>query len=334
MLVRCSNRSSPRRCEASRSAKRFLLVAAVIFSCVAAHADESDKKDPGDFVLLFAGGAAGDNTSPTLRRLKERLRSLDPSHALLVFTGNYSDGELPDRGEEGREQAEKAILAHVEATVDFVRSGGRVYFLPGHRDFASGGTKAVRRLRAFLNEAFADAVGEPDADDRDVMPQASCGDPTLLELNDNLGLLLVNSEWWMQDWTNDPQANEDCEVKTRAGFDKPYSDALHSYRSRRLIVATHHPIKSYGRFGGSFTARAHLKPVPIVGTAWVLARQAGLVEQYENHPMVRSYLDLVFSEAERYGSYVFVSGHDASLQYLQLDKQVQIVSGTSSGESP
>jgi len=213
--------------------------------------------------------------------------------------------------------------------VDFVRGGGRVYFLLGHRDFAGGGTKTARRLRKFLNEAFAAAVGESDADDLDVMPQAGCGDPALVEINDNLGLLLVNSQWWMQDWTNDPQANEGCEVKTRAAFDKPFSDSLHSYRSRRLIVATHHPLKSYGEFGGSFTAGAHLTPLPIVGTIWVLARQAGLVEQYENHPMVRSYLDLIFAEAQRYGSYVFVSGHDASLQYLQIEKQVQLISGTS-----
>ena len=316
--------------EGGFSAQHFLLGATIILSSFAAHAEQFEKMDSGQFTLLFVGGAAGDNASPTLRRLKDRLRSLDPKRGLVVFTGNYSVGELPHQGEDGRAQAEDAILAHVAATADFAKRGGRVYFLPGHRDFAGGGTKAVRRLRKFLNRAFAQAVGDSDSDDLDVMPQASCGDTTLLELTDNLGLLLVNSQWWMQDWANDARANEGCDVKTRTAFEKTLQDSLRSYRTRRrLVIASHHPLRSYGELGGSFTVWAHLTPAPILGTAWVLARQAGLVEQYQNHPMVRSYLDVMLDEAQRYGSYVFASGHDANLQFLHVEKQVQLVSGTS-----
>ncbi|MBS1153017.1 MAG: metallophosphoesterase, partial [Myxococcaceae bacterium] len=220
-----------------------------------------------------------------------------------------------------------AVLAHFTATEDFVKRGGKVYFLAGDQDFAEGGTKAVRRLRKFLNRSFRAVAGDEDLD---VMPQAACGTATSLKLTDHLGLLLVNSQWWMQDWVGDPEFNEGCEAKTRRAFHGHLMDVMRGHRDRkRLIIASHHPLSSYGEHGGAFTAAAHLRPAPVVGTAWVLARQSGLVPQHQAHPLVHSYVELVLNEAERNGSYVFASGHDANLQYLVLDKQTQLISGTS-----
>jgi len=73
-----------------------------------------------------------------------------------------------------------------------------------------------------------------------------------------------------------------------------------------------------------------LSPVPVIASVWVLARYAGLVPQYANHPLVRAYTDLMFEETQRDGAYVFASGHDESLQYLQIQSQTQIIAGTSS----
>jgi hypothetical protein len=307
------------------------LVLAVLLSPLAVFAAK-EGNPARDFTMIFVGGSAGDGTTPTLTKLKERLQSLEPKNAVVVFTGNYSVGELPSESDVGRDTAERHILAHVLATQDFYKRGGKVYFLVGHQDFAEGGTKAVRRLRKFLNSAFEAVLGERDPNDKntvDVMPEAACGTPTRLEVTDKVGLLLVNSQWWMQDWLGDPDFNEGCEAKTRKSFQGNLMDMFRSYRNRRLVIASHHPMASYGQLGGAFTAGAHASPFPIVGTAWVLARQAGLVPQYQNHPMVNSYVELVLNEADRNGSYVFASGHDANLQHLTLKRQAQVISGTS-----
>ncbi len=89
-------------------------------------AQASDKKSDASFTLVFAGGAHGDADSPTLVQLKARLAQLEPDDAAVVFTGNYMNGELPAEGEKGREDAERALNAHIDATLDFVKRGGNV----------------------------------------------------------------------------------------------------------------------------------------------------------------------------------------------------------------
>lgn len=298
-----------------------LLIAALLapFAALA----EADKKSS---TLLFVGGSGGHGATPTLERLKGRLGELDPKRGVVVFTGNYSTAELPPEGP-GRAAAERHVLAHVTATQDFVKRGGQVYFLAGHTDFAEGGSKAVRRLRKFLNRSYE---GDDESDDKlDVMPLANCGDLVELNLSESLTLVLFNSQWWMQDWVADPDSNEGCDLKTRMQFQLRMQSVFSGNRNRRLVVASHHPIASYGELGGAFTAGAHVRPAPILGTIGVLARQAGLVPQYQNHPMVRSYTDLLLDGARRYGGFVFASGHDASLQVLSFAGQTQLVSGSS-----
>jgi hypothetical protein len=309
--------------------KLFLAAAAMLPFEARAEGEEDNQRRP--ITIIAVGGANGDDSSPTLTALRTRLSSLDEQSGIVIFTGNYGGAELPAEDEEGRAQIEKAVLAHFEATADFVQRGGRVYYLPGHQDFAGGGTQAVSRLRALLNRRYRTLAprGEAEKRERDVMPQAACGDLTLLELNDDVGLLLVNSQWWMQEHVEDPDHNEGCEVKSRATFRTQFSAALNDYRGRRLIVAMHHPLRSYGELGGEFTGSAHLSPFPIAGSVYVWARQGGLVSQHFSHPLVRSYVDYALERARTFGAFIFVSGHDANLQWVTVKNQTQLISGAS-----
>jgi len=275
-----------------------------------------------DTTLFFVGGAHGEGSSPTLEQLEARLKTADPKTDVVVFTGNYARTELPEEDDPARASVERAVMAHVKATKAFAAEGGRVYYLPGHLDFAAGGSKAVKRLRKFLNEAY----GEPT---EDVMPEAACGEPAVIELNDGLGLALVNSQWWMQEWEDDPHANQGCKVKSREAFALYFRDALNDFRTRRLVVAMYHPLLSYGEMGDSYSLQSHLQPAPIVGTVSVLLSQVGLVPQHRNHPRFHSFVKLLTSETARYGSFVFASGHDENLQLLTVEGQTQIIAGTS-----
>jgi len=312
--------------------RRSHLAAAAAVACAfaALNASAAGRKPgaAGPYTLVFAGGSAGDGLTPALRGLGERLAALDPKRTVVVFTGNYAAGELPEEGAPGRPAAEAAVLAHADATRDFAARGGRVYFLLGHRDFPEGGTRAAVRLRRLLDGAFEAATGR----ERRVAPEATCGTPVLVELGPRAALLLVNSQWWMQESRLDPELNDGCDVRTSEAFETAVVSALRDWRDRRLVIAAHHPLKSWGETGGAFTVEAHADPAPLAGSAWVFARQLGLVPQHQAYPLVRAYSELLFEEAERVGAFVFVSGHDESQQHLALGRQTQLVSGTSARE--
>ncbi len=312
------------------SAPRCAFAAALLVATTPLLAYAKDEGPAQPLTFIFVGGAHGDDAAPTLTHLKGRLATADPESTLVVFTGDYAQGELPAKGDEDREQVERSLGAHVAAVKEFFDRGGRVYFLPGPLDFDEGGTKAVRRMRKELNAQLA--ASRPD-EKIDVMPEAACGDGTLLELSPNVALLLANTQWWMQNGAEDPNFNDACDTKSRKAFLGNIGDAMRRYRSRRLIIAMHHPLDSWGEHGGHFTAAAHLDPAPVVGTALVVARKAGLVPQYQASPFVHRLALAVRNEADRYGSFVFVSGHDENLQALKLGPQLQLVSGTSASQA-
>jgi hypothetical protein len=283
--------------------------------------------------LIVVGGTAGETPSPTLDRLEERLASADPESTIVIFTGNYSSaGGMPGKSHDNRSTVERDVKVHVDAVREFVRRGGRAFFLSGNDDYE--GRKDVRRLRKFINRELNGAF--PDDDHHvDVMPNADCGEPTTVELGEFGALLVINSQWWMQDWKAHARFNEGCEYDSRGQLTTAFDLLTRKHRTKRVVVAMHHPLKSLGEYGGHFKAVEHFKP-PIAGSINVWAKKGGLGEQYRNHVKYDSLASSFQASAEKSGALVFVSGHDRSLQYLQVGQrvpQVQIVSGSSGQEA-
>ena len=104
----------------------------------------------------------------------------------------------------------------------------------------------------------------------------------MIELNPRSVLAILNTQWWMQNWEAKARTNEACALKTSSQFGVAFLGIIKKYRTRRVIVALHHPLESLGTYGGSIPAIEHLEP-PLLGSIWVWARQGGLVPQYRNH---------------------------------------------------
>jgi hypothetical protein len=281
--------------------------------------------------ILVVGGAGDGDPTKTLHALQERLRASLAQRTVLVFTGNYlRQGELPEAEHEERDEAESALQGYVRVARDLRAAGGRVFFLPGHRDYGSGGRRGPRRLRRFLEDSLH---SEDEHDELSVMPVADCAEPEVLELEDGVTVLaFVNSQWWMQDHSQDEKANQGCEFKRRAQLAFAFEGIVKKYRTKRLVVLAHHPLRSHGPYGGRFRPVDYAWP-PVLGLFDVVGKQTGLFPQYRSHPLYSSYADTIAGSAKKFGSFVFASGHDRSLQVLDVDSQVQVVSGAGSEET-
>lgn len=282
-----------------------------------------------DTTVIFVGGSAGEAPTPTLDRLAKRLENADAERTWVVFTGDYSEtGEFPPADDDRRIDAEADVNIHLKAVEEFVKRGGSVRFLVGHREYQNG-RGAVRRLGEFINTQLEEHVGRELEDVP--LENPDCGDPVVLELGDNTVLTLLNSPWWMLDWLEHPKTNQGCEIKSRAEFREAFNSVVKKYRTKRLLIAVHHPTESLGRYGGNFDPVDHLKP-PIFGSLAIWARSTGLVPEYRAHAMYDSLAESLHNSAETFGSFIFASGHDRNLQLLQVEDQLQIVSGHSGSD--
>ncbi|MEM6531773.1 MAG: hypothetical protein AAF654_04085 [Myxococcota bacterium] len=284
-----------------------------------------------DSTVVFVGGTGGETPAPTLVQLAERLESADADRTWVVFTGNYTEaGEFPSENSKKRERAEVDVRLHLDAVREFVVRGGHVHFIPGNRDYHDG-RGPIRRLQGFINKEVESFVEGAELDPSP-MSSADCGDPVVVDLGPNVALALLNSPWWMNDWEGDAKTNQGCAIKSRSEFSEAINGLTKGYRTRRLLIAVHHPLESLGPYGGYFDGVDHLLP-PVFGTLAVWARQSGLIPQYRGHVMYDSLASMLRGHAQTFGSYVFVSGHDRSLQQLRVEDQLQLIAGHS-GPNP
>jgi hypothetical protein len=104
-------------------------------------------------------------------------------------------------------------------------------------------------------------------------------------------------------------------------------DAVRGAAGRHVFVAGHHPLATGGPHGGHFTVSDHLfplrefkkwlwLPLPIIGSAYPLARQKGVSPQdlsSASYRHMRDSLESVFRDAP---PLAYLAGHDHGLQVL------------------
>ncbi|WP_395091395.1 metallophosphoesterase [Vaginella massiliensis] len=156
-----------------------------------------------------------------------------------------------------------------------------------------------------------------------------------IELNENLVLLSIDSQWFLEGWEKNPNANADCPIQTRELFFKEFENQLNVYENRTVLLVMHHPILSNGKFGGQFSLKDQLfpfeppVPLPVIGSALNLVRAtSGISNQDLNNHFYRDLRQRFSTLLANRENVVVVSSHENSLQYVQQNGVKQIISGS------
>ena len=116
-------------------------------------------------------------------------------------------------------------------------------------------------------------------------------------------------------------------------------DIARRNKDKNIVVATHHPFRSYGVHGGYYTLKQHLFPLtdfshnryiplPLIGSLYPLIRGVfGNVQDLAN-PSYKHLIKSVEAALASAPNVVFVSGHDHALQHIVDGNRQYIVSGT------
>ncbi|MDP2685635.1 MAG: phosphoesterase [Aequorivita sp.] len=280
--------------------------------------DSSAREIDKSFYLIGNAGKGGDEASKSIKSLKNYLAENNSEDSYVLFLGNsfYPSGMQP-KDDAAKNEAEKSMNLQLDALKDFK---GKVVVLPGNRDW-KGGVDGLELEEDFLKGKFNDV---------DVLqPNNGCGLESI-DINNNVHLLVLDTQWFLEDWDDYPKMNDKCDIKTRNQFFIEVEGELKKNADKTIILAMYHPLVTYGEHGGKYPLihedvfSTFIKQVKIQGA---ISKQDRYNERY-NELMGR--MEVLTKDVERL---VFVSGLDESLQYIEKGSTKQIVSGSGSGET-
>lgn len=282
------------------------------------------------FLIGDAGNAAMGETTLGLKALKSVLDTTSAKDYVLFLGDNLYPEGMPEKDSPERAIAEYRLDAQVDALKDF---DGQIVFIPGNHEYYSGGIKGLKRQEDYLNKKLKDKQKQV------FYPEDGCG-LTQIEVSDDIQLVIMDSQWFLEDWDNNPGINDDCDIKTREKLFLAVEDALKDNQEKTIIFAVHHPLYTNGPHGGQFAAEKHLYPfqnsLPLPGIASLVTlvrKSGGISIQDRINERYRQMADRLITLSRDSDRIIFVSGHEHSLQYSRDGNIPQIVSGAGSKTS-
>ncbi|MCE7064214.1 metallophosphoesterase [Dyadobacter sp. CY326] len=297
------------------------------------------------YLIGDAGNDSPESRAPVLEYLKTKLET-ESKNSSAIFLGDniYEYGMPPAEDSSDRKVAEYRITSQLE-TLDKFK--GRPVFLPGNHDWRGWGVKGLKRQEKFVDNYINEKRGVKNKEDYEdyFLPLDGCSGPEAIELNDNVVIIVVDSQWWLTDWDRDSKINDGCEIRNREQFRFVFENVVRKYRNKHVVFAMHHPPYTYGPHGGRFTIKQHIFPltelnpdlwIPLPGLGSISALFRATIGSKQDMAN-KHYKDLrtaVMAGAKKNGKFIFASGHEHALQFIENDGQAFIVSGSGSKTSP
>ena len=274
------------------------------------------------YLIGDAGKSPMGDLSLGLKAFKQHISNKNTENDFAVFLGdNIYPAGLPKKDAKTRSNAENHIDAQIKSVKDF---GGKAFFIPGNHDWYADGVQGVKRQEDYIEDALGKNTFKPE----NGCPLES------IDISETIQLIVIDTQWYLENWNKNPTINDDCEIKTRERFLEELEGELKKAQNKRILFAMHHPMFTNGLHGGYYPADKHLfptqskVPLPILGSlATQIRTQGGVSIQDRYNERYNELMKRLETLASEYDNIVFASGHEHTLQYIEKDAIKQIVSG-------
>jgi hypothetical protein len=215
------------------------------------------------------------------------------------------------------------------------KSDAKVYFVPGNHDWANGGSNGYESILRVQN--YIDILGNSNVA---MFPRDGCPGPVEVKISDDVTLVMMDSQWWLHEHDK-PGIESDCPYKTKAEVLVQLDDILSKNSKKIVLLAMHHPFRSYSPHGGYFGIKQHIFPftdvipklyfpLPVLGSIYPLTRAVFGTEQDLKHPLYQTMIYEISKVVKGHSNVIYVSGHDHSIQLIQDSSFNYIISGSGS----
>ena len=288
-----------------------------------------DKEIDRKFYLIGdIGGNKPESDSKVIKAFNNHIKKENSTddYAIILGDNSYPHG-LPPKDSSKRQNIENSLSNQLDELKNFK---GNLLVIPGHRDWRQEGVKGLKRQEKLIE----DALGKNSFQPENGCPLES------IDIGETIQLIIIDTQWFLEDWDKNPTINDECEIKTRERFFTEVEGELKKAQHKTVVFAMHHPMFTNGIHGGRYPAKKHLFPfenyipLPILGSFITqLKTQGGISVQdryNERYNELMKRLEILTYEEE---NVILVSGHENTLQYIENETIKQIVSGSGSHES-
>jgi len=285
------------------------------------------------FLIGDAGEPSLDLLEPTFKLLGSQLDKADSNSAVIFLGDNIYFNGLPLKGDKQRNIAEKRIDEQLKILLGYK---GKVFFIPGNHDWNKGkinGLNAVNRqeqyIENYLNKGNV------------FLPDNGCPGPVEIRLSDDLVLIVLDTQWWLNSSEKPYGETSECDVKNELEYLIQFRDKFNGNKDINKLVVAHHPLYSNGYHGGHFPLKHHIFPLtakkkklfipfPIIGSLYPLYRKfLGSIQDIP-HPKYQALKKGLLDVIDDYDNVIYASGHDHNLQYIMKNNNHFLVSGSGS----
>ncbi|WKX76414.1 hypothetical protein [Zobellia laminariae] len=226
-------------------------------------------------------------------------QQIERSIFITANTADYNDsGVLKHIISEANNQENSSVLIIGNAVsksnlkkviapqLNVLNDADEVVFIPGYKEWTKG-HKGVRNIEDYIQD-HSNAKFFPD----NAEPIKHHG------LGENIELITVDSQWFLEDWDNHVYINEDSEIQNRTLFFLEFENRIKKAQGKIILVAMYHPIETNNKQGlfkniGGFSSQNF---------------------QNKQYRTLRNRLKTIARGAE---NVIFISGQGKNLQYIK-----------------
>ncbi len=294
--------------------------------------DEPDESLIDYRVLLLgdAGEPSPDYREPVLNEMEQRAKII-PKKTINIFLG---DNVYPFGLESEEDLFYDISKSRLDEQISIMKnSNTKGIFIPGNHDWGNGsddGWDRIMRMGKYID------INKPEVE---ILPKNGCPGPVARDYGNNVRIIFLDSQWWLQNEFKPKSSNSDCYPVTKEGIINTLDSLIKSAGGRFVIVAGHHPLNTYGPHGGYFDWKAHIFPLleinkylwfplPVIGSLYPLLRQSGISSQDMSNSHYEDYVTEMEKVISKYDKIIFAAGHEHSLQVIEgINNNAYLVSG-------
>lgn len=308
--------------------KRGILWLLAAFGMLSLQAQEDSVRQR--IFLIGDGGELHNGKQVVVEWLQKNVNWNDTRNSAVYLGDNIYPLGLPMEGEDGYLYYKKIL----DSQIDLVRGKkSRAFFVMGNHDWANGKLNGWQRALNQIN--YINGLEQANIT---AQPTGGCPGPVPIELNDQVVLVMMDSEWFLY-LHEKPGPGSNCSSKTVDEFAVELQEIAAAHPNQLMVLVMHHPMYSHGTHGGDYTWKEHLFPLtalnpklwiplPILGSVYPVTRGVFGNVQDLKHPLYQTMIEVIEPVLKSHPNAIAVAGHEHNLQLIEKDSVHYIVSGS------